>query len=388
MIKLAANLNLTEGKQVKSNQSVVRAGPKSKKSAGRSSPFAEIAMQMAAVANTMNSPAASVKSSGSNLRVGAGDGKVKPEATGKAGEQARQAMADLAAQETPAKGTQAFSRQLNPDIGSSVRGQEIIPNETGSEASGAQNAKGGSEIKVPKLTVNAADGLSANGPENSIADDKQGRSKVNAPAQANTGGQKETEGDGEETKLNKDQTRVGQETKFTSIKTDPGSIQGMAGETNRVEITPPKSNTAEESRYVLTQNQKDTILDQMVQQIKTAPSSIELQLKPEILGNVNILVESKEGAITISIAAQNSETANMLNSNLANMRSYLEQQGINLQQMEVNLGYRENRDQSAHSDGGDNRSAFNPDLPVTELNNGDYEPDSSWRSRAGLNILA
>lgn len=131
----------------------------------------------------------------------------------------------------------------------------------------------------------------------------------------------------------------------------------------------------------------DVLLDRMIQQVKSAPSSLEVQLKPEILGNVNIRVESREGAITISIAAQNTDTAGLLSNNLASMRSYLEQQGVNLQQMEVNQGYGENRGQSAHQQERGNKTNHTGQAAGEEMNSGG-SPSNSRRIRPGLNILA
>lgn len=141
-------------------------------------------------------------------------------------------------------------------------------------------------------------------------------------------------------------------------------------------------------RAGLSQVQMDALMDRMVHLVKSAPSSLEIQLKPEILGNVNILVESRDGAINIMIAAQNNDTASMLNSNLASMRDHLEQQGINLQQMEVNQGYRENRDQSANQPERGRRPAGSNEVAPEEMMISGSQSAASRRNRPGLNILA
>lgn len=201
------------------------------------------------------------------------------------------------------------------------------------------------------------------------------------------GGLTNKEGGDQQTKLNRESTNTGKENQI-KVKPEFGIMEAWTGGINRAEVIDPQGSSIDGNRFVLSQAQMNTILDQMVQQIKKAPSSIELQLKPEILGNLKILVQVVEGSVSISMAAQNSETVAMLNANLANVRTQLEQQGINLQQMEVNLGYRENRDQPSHSRGSGGQPMASADPEGTESTNGDYESLYPWRNPTGLSILA
>jgi len=384
MLKLTANQNLSKGGQVKTNPSTGRAGSRGKKSMAGNSAFAEIALQMVAIANKTNPTADAAKTSGQKFRVGQSDCKCKPESTGEADPSERQAMkhTNSASQKTPANPDLVFNQQLKPDQGNSGKVKGIPATVADNGLNAMENAGAGSETNMPRPTFKLANGLSTTG-----SDENQGRTKVNHPKQINEREKQDSGGGESETELNKDLTKMVPENKSTGVKTELGTFQGMTGETNRLEIDLPPKNAIEDRPYVFSQSQKDVLLEQMVKQIKTAPSLVEVQLRPEIMGKVNILVESKEGAITISIAAQNSETANMLNSNLAGMRSYLEQQGINLQQMEVNLGYRESRDQSTNNSEKGDRSKVKSDLPLTEADIG-CETAGNWRIKSGLNILA
>jgi hypothetical protein len=70
------------------------------------------------------------------------------------------------------------------------------------------------------------------------------------------------------------------------------------------------------------------------------------------------------------------------------MRTSLEQQGINLHQMEVNLGYRENREQSSHTPDQGMRQLRSSEYPGAEPVGGELESIIKWRNQQGLNILA
>ena len=100
----------------------------------------------------------------------------------------------------------------------------------------------------------------------------------------------------------------------------------------------------------LSKNQADWLVNKLVQQMKSAPSSLEVSLKPEYLGRINIIVQNSKGELTVSMTAHNSEALNLLQSNLQAIKDGLDQQGINIQQMDINLA---NQDNQGHN-GGEN----------------------------------
>lgn len=119
------------------------------------------------------------------------------------------------------------------------------------------------------------------------------------------------------------------------------SLSAAAGENGTVKLEIAEPNGMNTAGTMLSKNQTDYLVSKMIQQINVAPSSLEVSLKPEYLGKVSILVQSMEGAIAVNVIAQNSEAMNLLNSNLQNIKDSLVQQGINIQQMEVNLGFQQ-----------------------------------------------
>ncbi len=142
-------------------------------------------------------------------------------------------------------------------------------------------------------------------------------------------------------------------------KTDTHNYPGVIEKSGSSIDLPAVKNPESIEKAVLSKSQLDSIVSNMIQQIKAGPSSLELSLKPEYLGKINIMVELNESMISIKVVAQSGEAANLLNSNLLNIKENLEQQGVKIQQMEVDLanqekqdnqkGGREQNKQSSHS---------------------------------------
>jgi len=144
-----------------------------------------------------------------------------------------------------------------------------------------------------------------------------------------------------------------------------------------------------EEKAMLGKSQADFFVSKMIEQIKIAPSSLEVSLKPEYLGKVNILVQSIDGVIAVNVIAQNSEALNLLNSNLQNIKDSLEQQGIKVQQLEVNLANQEKQ-------GNQSGSSYKGEKPIVQaaesLNAAEYgsilDSEQSSLLSHKLNLLA
>jgi flagellar hook-length control protein FliK len=138
----------------------------------------------------------------------------------------------------------------------------------------------------------------------------------------------------------------------------------------------------------LSQSQIDSIVTNIVQQIQGKAPSLEINLKPDSLGRIKLVLQSNDGLLSINIIAQNSDAVNLLNSNMQNIKDNLDQQGIKLHHMEANM---------ASSDGqGNQTGSGNRGKPQSESslrksyeNNGilqdkDHTPILPYK----LNILA
>lgn len=95
----------------------------------------------------------------------------------------------------------------------------------------------------------------------------------------------------------------------------------------------PNANAKPASPYsaqVLNQVEKG-----MLSAMADGTKHLELQLKPVELGTINVLLTSKNGEISAILKAERPETTSLLQNQLASLRAELEQQGIKVDQVEV-----------------------------------------------------
>lgn len=85
----------------------------------------------------------------------------------------------------------------------------------------------------------------------------------------------------------------------------------------------------------------EKIVNQVVEQIRIRvlpdTTSMELQLNPESLGKVNILVASKDGVATATLTCQNETAKTALESQISLLKENLSQQGLKVESVEVNV---------------------------------------------------
>ncbi len=410
MLKMAANPVLSEGKQVKSNPSAARKGSQPKKTAARKAPFADFVAGMAAAAgNPGKHPTACSQSSGlTNLRVAAPVFQAQPLAARKAVKENQVAgkpenyqlerpdqAARTAAPESPAvSGKDVIIpgelNRLKPIPEGSLRSK-------GGDVSSAHTAAGKigpGEVYSGRRTGNLETPAKTEGGQRPAAarpvftvQPDQAQDRVGTPTDMVRQRNRAEGGDGQP-KPELGPNGTSRDIKPSDTDNGAGSPSSWSSAARMSETAATQTIMTGPDRTGLSQTQIDALMDKMVHLVKSAPASLEVQLKPEYLGNVNILVESRDGAVTIMIAAQNNDTASMLNSNLASMRNYLEQQGINLQQMEVNQGYRENRDQSANQQERGRRPEGDNQVAPDDMKISGNQYASSRKNRPGLNILA
>lgn len=406
---MAANPVLSEGKQVKSALSAARKGSQEKKTTARKAPFADLMAGMALIAgNPGKNRPTGTQSGQANLGVAAQvfpghsltTSKVvtKKQAPGKSegskAEPPDQAVRPAAPQSPAVSGKEAMTagqfNRLQPIAAGSLRskaGEVSRANiEVGKSAAGVvYSGRSAGNLEAPG--TNERGHPSAGVPNAVAVQPEQSHDSVAVRTDAVREGNRAEGGDGKQ-KPDPGPAGANRDIKPGDTDNGTGSLSGLSSAARMSEMSATQTMVTGPERAGLSQVQMDALMDRMVHLVKSAPSSLEIQLKPEILGNVNILVESRDGAINIMIAAQNNDTASMLNSNLASMRDHLEQQGINLQQMEVNQGYRENRDQSANQPERGRRPAGSNEVAPEEMMISGSQSAASRRNRPGLNILA
>ncbi len=80
----------------------------------------------------------------------------------------------------------------------------------------------------------------------------------------------------------------------------------------------------------------------MLTAAKDGSKSIELQLHPAELGSLTITLTARNGEVSAMIRSEKTETADMLNKQLEQLRQQLESQGIKIDKLEVQSGTQEN----------------------------------------------
>lgn len=83
------------------------------------------------------------------------------------------------------------------------------------------------------------------------------------------------------------------------------------------------------------------IMDYMKIQVKADLTQMEIQLHPASLGTVNINISSKEGVITAQFLAQNETVKAAIESQIVQLRSNFEEQGIKVEAVEVTIASHE-----------------------------------------------
>ncbi|HWQ75910.1 MAG TPA: flagellar hook-length control protein FliK [Syntrophomonas sp.] len=105
--------------------------------------------------------------------------------------------------------------------------------------------------------------------------------------------------------------------------------------------------TAEAGKPFTAPSAIDYIAARIAGQVKNGVNSLEISLKPEYLGKLKLQLLSHEGSLSVNIVAHTGETLNLINANLHYIKDSLDQQGIKLTDMNVNLANQERQDSQA-----------------------------------------
>lgn len=95
--------------------------------------------------------------------------------------------------------------------------------------------------------------------------------------------------------------------------------------------------TAMADRTADTQDIMDQIMNYMKIQVKADMTQMQLQLHPASLGTVNINIASKAGVITAQFLTQNEAVKSVLESQIVQLKSSFEEQGIKVEAVEVTV---------------------------------------------------
>jgi flagellar hook-length control protein FliK len=132
------------------------------------------------------------------------------------------------------------------------------------------------------------------------------------------------------------------ETAADQNQEDFSALVSTTGEnTPEVAVQAEIPQTQEQSSYVQIQN----LMDQMEGLARTFASSegttVEMQLNPENLGRLTLSVSEKQGNVTAQIIASNEQVKEALQTQLVELRSTLQNQGVRVQAVEVTVASHE-----------------------------------------------
>jgi len=149
---------------------------------------------------------------------------------------------------------------------------------------------------------------------------------------------------------------VHQENGASASNSDSGKeqLQGKAGNSDGVNLNAGQDNAVQGNvvqqlsqtfETVFTAGTQEVnaadVVRQVVDAIKLtgtrAMQSMEIQLNPENLGKVNILVSVREGVVTAQIATQNEQVKRALEGQLSTLKENFENQGIKVEAVEVTV---------------------------------------------------
>jgi flagellar hook-length control protein FliK len=126
---------------------------------------------------------------------------------------------------------------------------------------------------------------------------------------------------------------------------EAAEAQDAAGEVNQLQPNINNSQAImekpEAGKSIMSKSQIDFIVTNLAGQIKSGASSLEINLQPESLGKIKLMLQMNEGSLSVRIIAHTEETRNLLDSSLQNIKDSLSQLGINLNDMSVDLANQE-----------------------------------------------
>ena len=141
-------------------------------------------------------------------------------------------------------------------------------------------------------------------------------------------------------------------------------------------------------RTVMSKSQIDFIASNLAGQINSGTSSLEINLQPESLGKIKLMFQMDDGTLSVRIIAHAEETRNLLDASLQNIKESLNQQGIKVNDMSLDLA---NQEKHGNQNGSGYREASKP-LPMMVEKKESYNHSEIWEQNSSqyrrLNILA
>ena len=135
--------------------------------------------------------------------------------------------------------------------------------------------------------------------------------------------------------------------------------------TNVMSAIPTESYFSAETEMIMNQ-----IMDFMKVNVGDEISQLEMQLRPENLGTLQIHVASKDGVITAHFTTENEVVKEALESQMIQLKETFKEQGVRVEAIEVSVqtkGFEKNLEQGRQNQPGENNDS-KPQMKVRRLN--------------------
>lgn len=168
------------------------------------------------------------------------------------------------------------------------------------------------------------------------------------------------------------------------VQVNPGEIGQLPG---GVKPGPPAVKTAG-TQGMLASSTLDIIVSSIAGQVKNGISALQVRLKPESLGQIELQLQMNDGLVSIRIIARSVETLALINSNLPYIQESLERQGVRLDNMIAGPGDQEKQGKQETGSGYREENRTPVFRESSEYHDGSAGREQSYLQPGILNILA
>jgi flagellar hook-length control protein FliK len=148
------------------------------------------------------------------------------------------------------------------------------------------------------------------------------------------------------------QSAASQQAGVKSALQDAGSVRTAAatGLTTQLAAQGKAETTQQAKAYDKVQAPKvlDQVTEAMLKDLGQGRKQLTVTLDPEDLGRVQVMLQVKGKEVNAVIHAENAETANLLSSQMQNIRKSLEDQGLTVQNLDVQTGLASSQQQQQY----------------------------------------
>ena len=166
-------------------------------------------------------------------------------------------------------------------------------------------------------------------------------------------------------------------TKVDTPNNENGSLNSQHQSSDRVWETSSSSKTIESGHRDLSAQAIDQIVRKASIQLRNGHNEASIELKPEYLGHIRMQVSTENHQVTVRILAELPFVKEMIENNLHQLKTDLQQQGLDVDKLEVSVSDYSEAHEHAHKNG----HQLNPqDKKEDEQKTDTTAEDAGWES--------